>query len=122
MKNTFIQRCLGISMIAGTVLFGSAFLLRSLNTANAAPPVEQFISEGTSQIGKYMISYSTSEDEKAIHYSLVRWNTETGDAKIFVRSSDDSNGWIGGSGGSGGAGFARVSFTHFSRSDGSVGL
>ena len=35
---------------------------------------------------------------------------------------DTMIGSVGGSGGSGGAGFARVSFTHFSRSDGSVGL
>ena len=83
MKTRFLSYCLGIS----AVLFSFGFLIRSIVPAAAAPtPMpEEFIQQGTSQIGRYMMSISP---ETPNTYELVFiWNTETGESAKYIKNN-----------------------------------
>ncbi|MBI3510920.1 MAG: hypothetical protein HY064_09650 [Bacteroidetes bacterium] len=75
MKNKFLQICIGITL----VLFGAGFLIRSVSTADAAPRPENFIDEGSSQIGKYTVTMS--EDANTMHCIIL--NTADGSSKYY---------------------------------------
>lgn len=75
MKSKFLNISIGVTLM----LFGAGFLIRSITVAHAAPTPENFVAEGTNNIGKYMFQmYTISHPtEGNIRYGLV-WDTETG--------------------------------------------
>lgn len=81
MKTKFLSYCLGVS----AVLFSIGFLIRSVAPANAAPSPEEFIQQGTNQIGRYMMSISP---ETPSTYELVFiWDTETGASAKYIKNN-----------------------------------
>lgn len=88
MKNRFLQISIGISMM----LLSTAFLIQSINPSQATPGPEKFLTEGTSKIGKYQMSftYAIFPDGTAVQRALV-WDTETGKS-VYYRNDDA--GWI----------------------------
>ena len=59
------------------VILSIAFLLRSVNAAEALPTPNKFLTEGTNKIGKYMIQMYTNSRDTDRRYAIV-WDTETG--------------------------------------------
>ena len=80
MKNKFLQISIGISII----MLSLTFLLRSINHADAAPPVEKFLSEGTNTIGKYQMNMVITSTGNA---NVLVWDTETGKSTYYYYSS-----------------------------------
>lgn len=60
------------------MIFAIAFLIRSISPAHAAPTPEAFIDEGTSKIGKYMMSIASGSPER-----LIVWDSETGESSYY---------------------------------------
>lgn len=93
MKNKFLQISLGISL----VLFSLGFLLRSIETAQATPKPENFISQGTNVIGKYTMAFqiytytSSHTNGVLIDRRVIIMNTETGKTVYYGLSDADSN-------------------------------
>lgn len=84
MKNKFLNISIGVTLM----LCGAGFLIRSVQTANAAPPrPEQFMEEGSSKIGKYQISLSTCTDACCLYTTAIVWDSETGKSKSFVMTN-----------------------------------
>jgi|GEM_PF-3274878 len=77
MKSKFLSISIGVA----TMLLATGFLIRSANTAYAAPSPSLFLEQGTSQIGKYQACY-----EKGTTLIL---DTETGEA-IFYKKSEST--------------------------------
>ncbi|HTL82948.1 MAG TPA: hypothetical protein VL651_14640 [Bacteroidia bacterium] len=96
MKVTFIQRCIGISMIAGVLLFGSAFLASAVNKANATPKPDQIIDDGSGN-GRYQMNYTTTVSPATeshgvkIYYEVLVWDTQTGRSKLYYYDYDIDN-------------------------------
>jgi len=88
MKNKFLVISIGISMM----ILSTAFLIRSINTANASPTPGMFISEGINSVGKYQmtLTYAVFSDGSTATRALV-WDTETGKS-VYYRN--DKEGWI----------------------------
>lgn len=79
MKTKFLSICLGIS----AVLLSVSFLIRSVNTAEAAPAPADFIQQGTNKIGKYMMTLSPENGDQ---YEIVFvWDTETGASSKYIK-------------------------------------
>ena len=76
MKNKFLQISIGVSMM----LLAGGFFVRSISTANAAPPSpKEFVAEGTNQIGVYQMNfYQGLNSQGSDQYSILVWNTQTG--------------------------------------------
>ena len=82
MKNKFLNICIG----TGILFLSAGFFVRSISTANAAPPSPAtFIEEGTSKIGKYQISMVVENNVM----SAIIIDTETG--KTFLYSNKYSS-------------------------------
>jgi len=80
MKNNFLNICIGTSI----VICSCAFLIRSVNPAQAAPAPEDFQDAGTNKIGKYMMMV-VPESEKYSEGIYV-WDTQTGNSVRYIRS------------------------------------
>lgn len=79
MKNRFLQISIGITLM----LFGAGFFVRSFSNANAAPSPKTFLTEGTNQIGKYMMSQQVVTLGEYRYYYFLVWDTETGKSKYY---------------------------------------
>lgn len=79
MKNKFLQISIGVTLM----LWGAGFFVRSFNTANAEPSPKTFLTEGTSQIGKYMVDQQIVTLGEYRYYYFLVWNTETGASKYY---------------------------------------
>lgn len=77
MKNKFLSVCFGVSLI----LLSTAFLVQSFSTAQAAPSPKNFLAEGTSSIGKYMITFQLTNGD---YPNAIVWNTETGVSTLYA--------------------------------------
>jgi hypothetical protein len=93
MKNKFLQISFGISL----VLFSLAFFIRTISTAQAAPAPEKFISEGTSSIGKYTLTflaydYVANNGTESAARRVIIMDTETGKT-IYYGLDDGDSGW-----------------------------
>ncbi len=83
MKTKFLSACLGVA----AVIFSIGFLIRSIAPANAtpSPSPEEFIQQGTNQIGRYMMSISPETPDT---YELVFiWDTETGANVKYIKNN-----------------------------------
>jgi hypothetical protein len=77
MKNKFLNICIG----TGILFLSGGFFIRSINSANAAPPSpKEFIEEGTTKIGKYQMALGNND---AGNIRVLVWDTETGKAQLF---------------------------------------
>jgi hypothetical protein len=74
MKNKFLNISIGITLM----LFGTGFLVRSIVPPQAAPTPEQFIEEGTTKIGKYMMALSSGSNN-----GVIVWDSETGASAYY---------------------------------------
>jgi hypothetical protein len=84
MKNKFLNICVG----TGILFLSAGFFIRSISTANAAPPSpKEFIEEGKSKIGKYQISMVNSGNSQ----TAIIIDTETGKTFIYDNSLSE---WI----------------------------
>jgi hypothetical protein len=86
MKNKFLNISIGIAIM----LFSAGFFVRSINTANAAPPMpQQFIEEGKNTIGKYQMSMAAVPDGGS---KVVIINTETAETVYYAK--DNGVDWV----------------------------
>jgi hypothetical protein len=82
MNNTsFFEKCKGIALILGVVLFGTAAILSSTTPAQADAPQTMYAT------GKYQMSIASvmSNDNRAFWY-IIAWDTETGRSKFYYGS------------------------------------
>ena len=81
MNHKFFLNCIGIAAI----VFASAFLIRSIQPANAAPPrPENFVAEGGNQIGKYQMQFSEGVDGNGnFYFHALIWDSETGKSSVY---------------------------------------
>jgi hypothetical protein len=92
MKNKFLQISLGISIM----LFAAGFFIRSVSTANAAPPKPgAFLKTGMDQMGPYQMAMVINPAGGA-YLNLVVWNTQTGKSTIYYGQPkwDDDTKWL----------------------------
>ncbi|MCK6638757.1 MAG: hypothetical protein L6Q81_01635 [Bacteroidia bacterium] len=82
MKSTFFQICAGISM----VICSLALLALTTQPSTAAPTPQEFIDAGTSKIGKYQMSLSTTTDANGLYFNVIVWDSETGKSKFYKRT------------------------------------
>jgi hypothetical protein len=78
----FLQKCLGISLIAGTILFGSAALIASVQPAKA-----DNIALNDNK-GKIMMEQNSFVINGNFNYTLLVWDTETGKSKLYTYIND----------------------------------
>jgi hypothetical protein len=82
MKNKFLSISIGISMM----IFSTAFLFRSMNSANAIPPSpKEFIEEGTNKIGKFMMTMTNERDNYGDNLRVLIWDSETGKSNVYMK-------------------------------------
>lgn len=79
MKNKVLSTCLGISAI----LLSAGFFVQSITPAQAAPTPAMFTTEGTNQIGKYMMVVNPESAE--VYEVVYVWNTETGESVRYAK-------------------------------------
>ena len=79
MNNRFLQTSLGLAAI----IFASAFFVRSIAPAHAAPSPQEFLDEGTNKIGKYQMAPGLANDPDQIYYNVLVWDTETGKRQMY---------------------------------------
>ena len=91
--NKFLQISLGVS----AMLLSSAFLIKSIQPANAeVVPIKQ-MSNTTMASGKYMMNQSCVFNAEAniVYQYILVWDTETGKSKLywFDRSDKKTYEW-----------------------------
>ena len=83
-------------MIAGVLLFGSAFVFSTINKANAAPNPNQIVADDYSN-GRYQMNYTTTVSPATeshgvkIYYEVMVWDTQTGRSKLYYYDYDIDN-------------------------------
>ena len=75
--SNFLQKCIGIALVSGTILFGSAALIATINPAKADNP------STINSTGKYMMHQESSEKDGKSYYNILVWDTETGKSKMY---------------------------------------
>ena len=82
--NGIFKISIGISLI----IFSLAALNLSINKANAEPPKpEQFVEEGTNQIGKYMMTLASAKGQGDNNiWTAIIWDTETGNSHTYTEN------------------------------------
>lgn len=76
--SNFLQKCFGIALVSGTILFGTAALISTINPAKADNPTT--INEN----GKIMMDQNSFTYEGKFYYHVIVWDTETGKSKIYA--------------------------------------
>jgi hypothetical protein len=75
--SNFLQKCIGIALVSGTILFGSAALIGTINPAKADNP-------GTiNETGKIMMDQNSFIHNSNYYYHILVWDTETGKSKLY---------------------------------------
>jgi hypothetical protein len=78
--SNFLQKCIGIALVSGTILFGSAALIATINPAKADNP------STVNSTGKVMMDQIAWEREGKTFYNILIWDTETGKSKMYYTS------------------------------------
>lgn len=81
--SNFLQKCFGIALVSGTILFGSATLISTINPAKADNPFT------INQTGKIMMQIEAFQKDGKTFYNVLVWNTETGNSKIYYLNFPD---------------------------------
>lgn len=76
----FLQKCIGISLVAATLLFGSATLIGTITPAKADNPT--VINES----GKIQMDQNSFLIDGKYLYHVLVWDTETGKSKLYYHS------------------------------------
>ena len=82
MTNTsFFEKCKGIALILGVVLFGTAAILFSTTPAQADAPQTMYAT------GKYQMAItSINSNDNNTYWYIIAWDTETGRSKFYYGS------------------------------------
>lgn len=77
-NTSFFEKCKGVALILGVVLFGTAAVLFSTTPAQADAPQTMYAT------GKYQMAMTTvmSSSDKTYWYVLV-WDSESGRSKMY---------------------------------------
>ena len=75
--SNFLQKCIGLALVSGTILFGSAALISTINPAKADNPTT------VNSTGKIMMSESGFVLNGKPIYNILVWDTETGKSKLY---------------------------------------
>jgi hypothetical protein len=81
--SNFLQKCFGIALVSGTILFGSATLISTINPAKADNPTTE------NNTGKIMMDQEYSQRDGKSYYNVLVWDTETGKSKMYYLSFSD---------------------------------
>ena len=81
--SNFLQKCIGIALVSGTILFGSAALIATINPAKADNP------STVNSTGKYMMHQESSQKDGKSYYNILVWDTETGKSKMYYQSTSE---------------------------------
>lgn len=81
--SNFLQKCFGIALVSGTILFGSAALIATINPAKADNPTTE------NSTGKFMMDQESSERDGKSYYNVLVWDTETGKSKMYYLNYND---------------------------------
>ncbi len=74
---SFLQKCIGIALVSGTLLFGSAALIGTINPAKADNPTV------VNATGKIMMEQNSWIQDGGLFYYILVWDTETGKSKMY---------------------------------------
>ncbi len=91
MNNKFFLNSIGVAAI----IFALAFLIRSVQTANAAPvkPTD-IVVEGAADNGKYRVEFSEIELSNNAHYfRAMVYDTQTGKNAVYTWDNA-KNAWV----------------------------
>lgn len=75
-NNKFLNICIGL----GILFLSGGFFLRSITTANAAPPSPAEFVDGVSKIGKYQLALNSANGDQ----NAMIIDTETGQTYLYV--------------------------------------
>ncbi len=75
--SNFLQKCIGISLVTATLLFGSAALIGTISPAKADNPT------AINATGKIMMDQNSFIVDGDFNYQIIVWDTETGKSKIY---------------------------------------
>jgi hypothetical protein len=73
----FLQKCIGIALVSGTLLFGSAALIGTINPAKADNPTV------VNSTGKIMMDQNSFVHDGKFYYHVLAWDSETGKSKLY---------------------------------------
>ena len=75
--SNFLQKCIGIALVSGTILFGSAALIGTIIPAKADNP-------GTiNETGKIMMDQNSFVYNGEFYYHVTFWDTDSGKSKMY---------------------------------------
>ncbi|MGH1336522.1 MAG: hypothetical protein ACRBFS_10370 [Aureispira sp.] len=78
---SFFEKCKGIALILGVVLFGTAAILFSTTPAQADAPQTMYAT------GKYQMTMTCVKDANGdTFWYILAWDTETGRSKLYYGS------------------------------------
>ncbi len=78
--SNFLQKCFGIALVSGTILFGSAALIATIIPAKADNPTTE------NSTGKIMMDQMAYVRDGKTFYNILIWDTETGKSKMYYHS------------------------------------
>ncbi len=78
--SNFLQKCFGIALVSGTILFGSAALIATINPAKADNPTTE------NSTGKIMMDQINVQKDGKSFYQIIVWDTESGKSKLYFLS------------------------------------
>ena len=81
--SNFLQKCIGIALVSGTILFGSSALISTINPAKADNPVT------INETGKIMMDQISWQRDGKTFYNILVWNTETGKSNMYYQSPSE---------------------------------
>ena len=81
--SNFLQKCFGIALVSGTILFGSATLISTINPAKADNPFT------INQTGKIMMQQEAYQKDGKTYFNILVWNTETGKSNMYYQSTSE---------------------------------
>jgi hypothetical protein len=79
----FLQKCIGIALVSGTLLFGSAALIGTINPAKADNPTV------VNSTGKIMMDQNSFVHDGKFYYHVLAWDSETGKSKVYYFSKNE---------------------------------
>ena len=83
--SNFLQKCIGIALVSGTILFGSAALIGTITPAKADNPMT------INNAGKIMMDQNSFVFNGTFYYHILIWDTETGKSKIVQFKTSSGN-------------------------------
>jgi len=87
--SNFLQKCFGIALVSGTILFGSAALIATINPVKADNPTT------VNESGKIMMDQINIQRDGKSYYHILIWDTESGKSKMYYQSTSDGSYKIG---------------------------